>query len=201
MGAHAHVIEPGAIDDGRWLVAQEGERNWWQATDRRALIRELSIWYAQLLGITPATIAGKMILDVGGGPLPLALLLDLPFGWLTVVDPLATLFRPDPLPNVARYAIAAEDFNSGLAAEVWGYNVLQHVIDPAAVIAVAKRHAADRVRWFDWTDTPIEDHHPHSISADWLVSQFDGWQVSEQRGVKTVGKLTQSYVALVAERV
>jgi hypothetical protein len=188
-----------AISDLRWLEAQTGERAWWQSTNREPLIRELATWYATLLGITAKGVCGKMILDLGGGPMPLAILLGLPFGWLTVVDPLATLLKPDPLPNVARYAITAEDFNSGLAAEVWGYNVLQHVVDPAAVIAVAKRHAADRVRWFDWVETPVAKHHPHSIRADWLVSQFAGWQVSETRGFHAGHQ--QHYVALVAERI
>jgi hypothetical protein len=186
------------ISDLRWLEAQQGERRWWQATDRAPLIREMASWYAGLLRITPDAVAGKTVIDLGGGPMPLAVLLGLPFGWLTVVDPLATLLRPDPLPNVARYAITAEDFNSGSAAEVWGYNVLQHVLDPAAVIAVAKRHTRDRVRWFDWVETPVVKHHPHSISADWLVEQFAGWEVSETRGFHAGHQ--QHYVALVAER-
>lgn len=198
MGAPTLVTAPVAIPDVRWLLAQEGERDWWKASDRSQLIRGLSAWYAELLGITPAVTWNKTILDLGGGPMPLALLLGLPFDWLTVVDPLCTLFRPDPLPNVCRVAITAEDFNSGLAAEVWGYNVLQHVIDPAAVIEVAKRHCASTVRWFDWTETRIEKHHPHSISADWLASQFDGWRVRERRGYHTAHR--QHYVAIIAER-
>lgn len=201
LGTGTAVTAPQAVADSRWLEAQEGEREWWKASDRRHLIRRLSTWYAELLGINATVTEGKTILDIGGGPMPLALLLDLPFDWLTVVDPLCTLYRPHPLPNVARVAIAAEDFNSGKADEVWGYNVLQHVIDPAAVLETAKRHAAGKVRWFDWTDTPIEKHHPHTITADWLISQFPApeWRLLlSRRGYHTAHK--QYYCAVVAER-
>lgn len=194
------VTAPAPIADQRWLEAQIGERAWWQSVDRTPLIRELSTWYAGLLGITATETWNKTILDLGGGPMPLALLLQLPFDWLTVVDPLCTLFRPDPLHNVARIAMAAEDFNSGRADEVWGYNVLQHVIDPALVISVAKRHAAYTVRWFDWVETPVEKHNPHSIKADWLIEQFPAsdWGVTAQTGFNAAHR--QHYVALIATK-
>lgn len=193
------MTAPAAIPDVRWMLAQEGEREWWLSADRSHFIRELAPWYAELLQITPEAVTGKTVLDLGGGPLPLVVLLKLPVHFLTVVDPLATLFRPDPLPNVSRVTVAAEDYIGGQADEVWGYNVLQHVIDPAAVLETAKRHALRRIRWFDWTDTKREKHHPHSIKADWLVAQFAGWRlVSERRGYHTGHQ--QHYVALIADR-
>jgi hypothetical protein len=187
-----------AITEDRWAIAQKLEHEFWTGADRTALARELDEWYAGLLDLNAETVAGLSVLDIGGGPMPIAALLQLPVGELTVVDPLP--FPVDGSDIYCRVQMAAEDYNGPLCDEVWGYNVLQHVMDPAAVLETAKRHARSVIRWFDWTDTPLADHHPHSLKADWLIEQFDGWSVRQSRGSKTVHGLTQNYIALVAER-
>lgn len=180
----------------RWAEAQEGERVWWRRYSRTPIVKQLHELYAAELQITET--AGRSILDVGGGPKPLAVALGLPFASLTVVDPLATFLHPHAMANVSYATVAAEQYAGPQVDEAWGYNVLQHVIDPERVIAVAKQHSR-RVRWFDWVDTPIAPHHPHSLSADWIVGQFADWVVvSEKRG--HVDAYAQSYVALIAER-
>ena len=190
-----------AISPERWAEAQEGETAFWTSADRTELCRYLDGLYTAFLDIRAQKIKGLTVLDIGGGPMPLAVLLELPVKSLTVVDPLPVAVT-DP-PNVTRHVTPAETYQGALCDEVWGYNVLQHVIDPAAVIATAKAHALTRVRWFDWVDSPIASHHPHSISANWLREQFpaDTWRLTvNQAGSVRVPKV-QHYVALVAERI
>lgn len=195
MGAPAIT----AISDARWAEAQAGELAFWEAADRRQLARQLDRVYMQTLGITADTVRGRSVLDLGGGPLPLAALFALPVASYTVVDPLPVVEQLTY--PMLRIVAPAETYFGPPVDEVWGYNVLQHVIDPAAVLRSAKEHGR-LVRWFDWVDTPIEDHHPHSLSADWLREQFDGWRiVSDQRQAIPVGlSYPQSYIAIVAER-
>jgi hypothetical protein len=180
-------------------VAQQCERDWWTAANRRDDAEKSAPWYAERLGIGET--AKLDILDLGGGPFPIGVLLDLPCRSYTVVDPLATLpMMPPTRLNILRETVAAEDYEGPMVDEAWGYNVLQHVIDPAAVLETAKRHARV-VRWFDWVETTVYPVHPHSITADWLVAQFDGWQITrEERGTEHVPH-AQSWVAVVAERV
>jgi hypothetical protein len=189
-----------AISDARWAIAQQCERDWWSARDRRAEAEQSAPWYAERLGITETD--GLRILDLGGGPFPIGALLALPCASYTVVDPLATM--PMAFTGglvIDRVPVAAEDYVGAVVDEVWGYNVLQHVLDPAAVLETAKRHAERAVRWFDWVETGVYPVHPHSLSADWLRAQFaDGWRITtDERGSVEVPH-TQSYIALVAER-
>lgn len=190
------------ISTERWQVAQQGERDFWTAEDRTRLCAQLNALYVRELQITPEAVMGRAVLDLGGGPFPLGVVLAIPLSRLTVVDPLSTMFQPTDPPHVVRVTLPAEDYTGPMADEVWGYNVLQHVIDPGAVLAKARLHATQRVRWFDWVDTPIASHHPHSIKADWLVRDFAdaGWTiVQDTRGSVMVPHL-QRYVALIAER-
>ena len=193
-----------AISEERWTEAQAGELAFWQSGDRTLLARQLDQVYMRALQITAETVTGLNVLDIGGGPMPLAVLLNLPVASLTVVDPLpmSAALPPRSFP-VVRHVAPAETYRGGMADEVWGYNVLQHVQDPAAVLETAKLHADIRVRWFDWTGTPIESHHPHSIDPNWLRKQFsDGWSVTvDERAAIPVGlHAPQSYIALVAQR-
>ena len=190
-----------AVSLARWQEAQKGEAEFWQSEDRTALCRQLDATYAKELQINEHTVAGLSVLDIGGGPYPIAQLLTLPVAHVTVVDPLPYADIQDP-PNVTRIVQAAESYSGPVFDEVWGYNVLQHVIDPAAVLRTAKAHAGNMVRWFDWVETKIESHHPHSLQAEWIRAQFDdGWRVlTFTRGTMMVGRV-QRFVALIAERI
>jgi hypothetical protein len=188
------------IDTARWAEAQAGELEFWQSEDRTALARYLDGIYMAALGINLDSIRGLSVLDLGGGPMPMAALMQLPVLSLTVVDPLPCEPRSWPSTVVHRVVVSAEDYTGPSADEVWGYNVLQHVRDPEAVLNTAKSHARLRVRWYDWVDSKIEPHHPHSISAEWLISQFDGWRLTVcTKGSVRVPKV-QHFCAIVAER-
>ena len=127
------------------------------------------------LGGWPAIdLAGRSVLDIGGGPVSM-LLKTINGGDLVVADPC-------PYPDWVnqRYAAhrvevigeRAEDLVGidGHFDECWIYNVLQHVVDPARVAQVALR-SARLVRVFEWTNIPADRMHPHVLTDDLL----DGW--------------------------
>jgi hypothetical protein len=195
-----------AVSIPRWQQAQEAERAWWldpaHAIERLQDRRDDAPWYAGLLNIAEHTVGGRRVLDIGGGPLPLSIVMEIPLEWLTVLDPCDYAPLTPELPRVTRIAEPAEWFkvDDGAYDECWGYNVLQHVIDPAAVMATAKK-AARVVRWLDWTHTPIHQIHPHSIGPDWLRAQFDGWRITfDTEGSVTRPGWSHQFIAIVAER-
>jgi hypothetical protein len=148
------------------------ERDWWGNCVNTFGEEAKQLTYAQLMGLTnvpdPTTshwpqydLVGLNVLDLGGGPASM-LLKTVDPGRLTVVDPC-----PYPPWVAARYTEAgieyfqepAETFVSTPTRgrnnvelydydEVWIYNVLQHVEDPAACIATARRqrHRPPRCR-------------------------------------------------------
>jgi hypothetical protein len=155
---------------------------------------------AGLLDIRRETVCGGTILDIAGGPHPLGVGLEaLGLGRYTIIDP-APYADVD---GVHRVRVCAEDYVGDSATEVWGYNVLQHVRDPGAVMAIARRHAERRIRWFDVVETAIYPVHPHSIKADWLRAELsrDGFTiVRDLDGSRLIEGARQKWVALIAER-
>lgn len=194
-----------AVSAERWQRAQHAEFSWWTesgAEEQRLKDRiDDAAWYAGLLNIAGVTVEGRHVLDIGGGPLPIALALGLPLSRLTVLDPMRYHAKSTTIETVRIYE-PAEHFEPrpGDYDEVWGYNVLQHVIDPEKVIATAKR-AARVVRWLDWTNTPIHEVHPHSIDVLWLRAQFFDWRITfETIGTVKRPEWSHSFIAIVAER-
>lgn len=54
--------------------------------------------------------------------------------------------------------------------EVWLFNVMQHIADPEKFIPGVK-YLADRIRFFEPIDQPIEVHHPQSYT----IKDFQDW--------------------------
>jgi hypothetical protein len=117
-----------------------------------------------------------------------------------------TILDPGDYPDifgVCRIRARAERWRARPFDEVWGYNVLQHVVEPAEVMETARECALKTIRWFDVVDTPIYPVHPHSIKADWLRAELsrDGFRiVRDIDGSRLVEGHRQKFVALVAER-
>lgn len=164
-----------------WDDAQEWEVGWWADCTNTFAEETKQISYAHRMGLTIVQgagrwpyydLAGKSVLDLGGGPVSL-LLKTFNGGLRTVVDPGA---YPDWI--ATRYAAAGIDYlrqpAEGFVAlphdECWIYNVLQHVKDPCAVIAAA-RAAAPLIRIFEWIDLPAYDGHLHELKA----AELDRW--------------------------
>jgi len=164
-------------------------------------------WYAGLLNIRTDDYEQTSVLDIGGGPLPLAAALEMDIARCDVLDPvdytdLGAVVTQNPFVS-QRFVEPAEWFkvNDGAYDECWGYNVLQHVIDPEKVIETAKR-AARVVRWLDWVNTPVHEIHPHSIGPNWLRTQFGlDWNITfDTSGSVTRPGWSHEFIAIVAER-
>lgn len=196
---------PTAITPERWAEAQRYEAAYWaqEAKNPDKLAADIADGHhftAGVLDIRHETVFGASVLDIAGGPHPLGPKPDLYISEYTVIDPGD---YPDDTLDIRRVRVCAEDYAGERAAEVWGYNVLQHVRDPEKVMAMARACAARAIRWFDVVDTPVYPVHPHSISADWLRAELsrDGFRiVRDIDGARLVDSHRQKFVALVAER-
>lgn len=132
--------------------------------------------YANLMGIDIEGYGfnahGKTVLDIGGGPVSMLLKTrNLSRG--KVVDPLVY-----PNWTISRYAsngIAVsvergEDIKESGWDEVWIYNCLQHVDDPALIIENALK-AGKLIRLFEWINIPAHEGHPHELKK----AELDKW--------------------------
>lgn len=114
-------------------------------------------------------VEGKTILDIGGGPVSLLLkTINLKKG--KVVDPL-----PYPKWTVDRYTeknieywqLKGEEIIETGWDEVWIYNCLQHVENPALIIDNALK-AGKLLRIFEWINIPPHPGHPHELTEESL---------------------------------
>jgi len=173
-----------AIKQEQWQNEQQWEAEWWgdcaDTSEEEFKQRE----YAGAMGLeaeygkkTPCAqwydLGGKSVLDIGGGPVSL-LLKCRNRGRCVVADPAAypswVKERYDAA-GIEYLKIAGEDFpprdERNEFDEVWIYNVLQHVRDPAAVIERAKQ-CGRKVRVFEWLEVPACKGHPHVLTAELL---------------------------------
>lgn len=181
--------------NGNWLNAgnswplrvevQEWEREWWAGCENTFGEEAKQITYAYRMGLFNEPrdgkwpvydLRGKSVIDLGGGPVSM-LLKCVNRGNSVIVDPL-------PLPEWVkkRYAesligvvrMGAEGFRATqFFDEAWCYNVLQHVIEPQAVIETAL-HQAHSVRIFEWLETEPCEGHPHTLHAEDLDEWLGG---------------------------
>lgn len=148
--------------------------NTWHEEEKQIVVAARLGLVAEWGGAHPPTynLAGKSVLDIGGGPVSL-LLKCRNRGRCVVVDP--GEFPPWVFERYEHCGIGfwhgpAEEITPGEGPrfdEVWIYNVLQHVLDPASVIERA-RASADALRIFEWVDIPAYDGHPHTLTKSSL---------------------------------
>ncbi len=132
--------------------------------------------YASYMGLTREkdsfNLHAKSVLDIGGGPCSLLLKCNNLGPFCRVVDPCEY-----PRWTYSRYyehGIAsqigrAEDLSSDVKYdEVWIYNVLQHVEDPAEILRRAWRvvRPLGKFRFFEWVNIPPHEGHPHMITPE-----------------------------------
>lgn len=167
-----------------FLSAQEGEKKWRGNCANLAKEELKQFEYAECMrlplsmksfangGYGQIDMGGKSVLDVGGGPTSLLLRCKNVRG--KIVDPL-----PMPTWVKARYAecgielseTKAEEMQESGFDEVWLYNVLQHVENPAKVVERVKR-AGRVVRVFEWINIPADPLHPHSFTEASMTQLF-----------------------------
>lgn len=201
---------PPRLDAARWQEAQDAERTYWYARNareqaaRRDEEAQRAQWVASfLLGITSESVAGKSVLDIGGGPQPIVAWSSLPLARRIMVEPMP--LGADDLERLTAAGVEivrqpAEDYVGPQVDEAWGYNVLQHVMSPALVLETAMRQARV-VRWFEWVHQPTSVVHPHVITPE-TFDALAGWtRVSWHQGTRDEGRgWAQQYVAGVWER-
>jgi len=179
------------------LDHQAWESDWWGKCLITFGEEAKQLTYAHVMGLVNMPrdghwpvydLAGRSVLDLGGGPVSM-LLKTVNGATRTVVDPCS---YPDWVG--ARYEAAgidyvvqeAETFAGERHDEVWIYNVLQHVIDPKAVIRTAQKHGA-LLRIFEWLETPAMPGHPHTLHADklnkWIEATGTVNQIDENGAV------------------
>lgn len=142
--------------------------------------------YARLMGLTRVGFSfdacGKSVLDIGGGPVSM-LLKCTNRGPSIVADPLMMRYpkwvreryNTAGIPTPCAYRgedLVAAFGNSTQYDEVWIYNCLQHVDDPAKIIANA-RALAPVLRIFEWVNIPPHEGHPHMLTREKLDEWID----------------------------
>jgi len=200
-----------AMEMSRWDRAQQAERGYWYPADtgarsaRRLEERERQTWYAGLLHIADEWNRPDSVIELGAGPAGLTTR-DLARRGLRSVA-----VEPMELESVDRefYALAdvdlvrarAEDYKGEPAAEVWLVNVLQHVEEPAAVVAAAQRLALRTVRVFEWVHEPTSVVHLHTIAPRLILDAFAEWHLAyATEGRARTPNWSQEFVAYVFER-
>jgi predicted O-methyltransferase YrrM len=163
------------IDNAIWDKAQSYESKFWTENAINSFHEEeKQREYAKCMGIhfdewDRIDLAGKSILDIGGGPVSM-LLKTINGGKRRIIDPLSM-----PAWAIERYIragielqkIPAEDIEQSGWDEVWIYNVLQHVKNPIKVIENAKK-AGKIVRIFEFLDRTENEGHPHLLTEKML---------------------------------
>jgi len=170
----------------KWDEAQEGERAFHCTDDgyravRRKFEHQKRQQYAAIMMIDELSAKGKRVADLGAGPqsLMLSFAEHLAAGSVAV-DPLTFLPEDEAVyaaASIERHIGPAEGFVPAagvLYDEVWIYNCLQHVQDPAAVCAVAASITRGAVRIFEYVDVPQDELHLHTLTADDLRAAFAG---------------------------
>lgn len=170
--------------DNTWEQDQEWEGKWWGTCLNTWGEEQKQRHYAKRMGLQEKSnsqfsfyydLEGKSVLDIGCGPTSL-LLKSVNLGKAKAIDPLR---YPDWVAERYKYAgieyvqVKAEDLVETGYDEVWIYNVLQHVIDPAAIIGNAKR-AGKIVRVFEWLEIGVAPGHPWNLLEDQMNEWFGG---------------------------
>lgn len=171
----------------QWHDAQHDEKGWWDTCANTYWEETKQLVYARLMGIMfqpdergpyLINLGNKAVLDIGGGPVSL-LLKATKDSKRTVADPCdypSWVGERYKAQGIEYEQLKGEDVNTlgtGVYDEVWLYNCLQHVDDPARIIANAKSvlKPGGVFRIFEWINTPTNTAHPHSLTKE----QLDEW--------------------------
>lgn len=174
-------------DSWTWEQHQHWEGTWWGDCTNTFSEEAKQITYMHRIGMTVSPdlnrndevdwtdrwpsydLAGRNVVDLGGGPVSPLLKCRRRGPLCDVVDPCAY-----PAWTQNRYQVAgigshreqAETFTSMIGYhEAWILNCLQHVEDPVAILENAKG-LAPVVRLFEWVGYEPCAGHPHTITAE-----------------------------------
>jgi hypothetical protein len=174
-----------------WKDDQEFERNWWGDVSNTFTEETKQLTYAYKMGLTCYSnngkwpcydLAGKSVLDIGGGPVSMLLKCENKGALCRVVDPCAyPLWVRDRYTSagIGYQQVPAEELVHSLHwDEAWIYNVLQHTEDPETIIKNALEKAPI-VRLFEWIDIPAHEGHPQELKEEDLNKWLEGEGTTE----------------------
>lgn len=173
-----------------WHDAQHDEKAWWSTCANTYWEETKQLVYARYMGITfqpdergpyLINLGNKSVLDIGGGPCSLLLKATMT-STRTVADPCeypSWVGERYKAQGIEYAQVKGEDIGTFMETknekydEVWLYNCLQHVDDPAKIIhnALAALKPGGTFRVFEWVNTATNTAHPHSLSK----SDLDRW--------------------------
>lgn len=170
-----------------WKKAQKFEKDWWGNCVNTYGEEEKQLTYADRMGLkffhngkSPYNIdlQGKSVLDIGGGACSLLLKsVNGKTDCLCVFDPcnypewVADRYSEA---GISYEVVTGEDYKeSYIFDEVWTYNVLQHVKDPAKIITNARK-SGRLIRIFEWIGIKDEHGHPHELTKESLDKWLGG---------------------------
>lgn len=176
-----------------WEHDQEFERSWWGDCSNTFTEETKQLTYAYKMGLHCYSnngkwpcydLAGKSVLDIGGGPTSLLLKCENRHNWsCRIVDPCNYPSWVQSRYDTAkiRYSqLRGEDLETlPIYDEVWVYNVLQHTQDPELIIKNAKQ-IAPVLRIFEWIDLPAHEGHPQELKEHDLNNWIDGEGTTEE---------------------
>ena len=206
-----------SISEQEWAGHQHFEADWWGDCTNTYGEESKQIAYARVMDMDPGVWQGGdrwprykvrgNVIDVGGGPSSMLLKTE-GFAYGIVVDPC-----PYPAWTRERYAAhgvsvwqapaeeALYTYSPYQFDEAWCYNVLQHTIDPEAIVRQMAQ-IARRVRIFEWIDTPPHPGHPHTLRSDemrkWVGGKGLGRVVWLDEQYQEIGPLSDSPVRQAA---
>lgn len=154
-----------AITKERWDLAQAAEFDFQQKNMDEALPRFRQSYghYFDKLAIE-ADQKGKRIIEIGCADIPAVYFCRNLTA--TIIEPLEypVLAEIVKEQNYTWIKAPVEKVKDKLQAdEVWLFNVMQHIIDPDAFVAICKK-CAPVIRFFEPIDYPTCQYHPHTFS-------------------------------------
>jgi hypothetical protein len=151
----------------RWLDAQNEERKFHNLKFEEGYNHYKKTYeqYFKYLGINP-NLGGKKICEIGPADFP-ALAYCSNRGNSFVVEPMPSeILKELELPIDTRMA---EDVDMIDCDEVWLFNVLQHTMDPDAIVWRAK--GAGKIRFFEPINYGTDECHLHNFT----LKDFQDW--------------------------
>lgn len=180
----SQVKEP--ISRERWMEAQKAEYEAHERDTRNTFQHYKGVYNTYLKYVECGhDLHGLHVIEVGPAHHP-ALAYCHNYGASAIVEPMHNekLFEFCRANSVSLFdmpleEISDEDLNDfrdnaeGNVIEVWLFNVMQHVINPDEFIRQCKLFA-DRIRFFEPINTPVEPHHPHTFTYQNYIDYFGG---------------------------
>lgn len=185
------------MSNDKWAKAQRHEAEYWgdclgmtawgEFYKQTMYGREMGLFTDFGDGHGELNMEGLSVLDIGGGPVSMTLRCYNNAD-LVVVDPLdwpASVHRRYGRHGIRFIKQSGEmvDLIDGLGMfdEVWLYNVLQHVDDPAKVLRNAKARVRPHgwLRIFEWMWIPADDCHPHVLTPELILNNLAGMRISK----------------------